>query len=119
MSWKDARQRQEEVKAAFMEGHSGGMNMRDPEEAWSGSRARYNLASPLPPEQCRCGSREWKRARSDAIGLICARCLRPAWEPEPPIARAEPKLERGQAHIGDAIRGLEFPGGSPADAQAD
>lgn len=92
MSWRDARQRRDEVKAAFMEGHRAGMSVREPEEAWETSTARRHLATPLPPGRafCPCGSTKFRLAIGEDK-WICDSCLRDA-EPAVPLQRG-PKPE--------------------------
>lgn len=102
MSWQDSRQRREEVRRAYAEGHKAGLDMRDEAEAWDVSRARQNLAIPLPPGKrfCQCGSEEFRLAsRSDK--WICARCLRDA----DPVPRTIPddRLPPGTRSVGDAL----------------
>lgn len=101
-------QRREEVFAAFLEGHRAGMNVREPLEAWKGSKSRRGLATPLPPEtKCKCGWSEFRLSLQGHGEWICDACLRPVVEAVPTIAKSEPRDHPAVKQVGEAaLRGI-------------
>lgn len=96
-----ARERADEVKAAFAEGYSrsetlGGSyppGQAGIDLAWMESHSRQKLASPMAPNfNCKCGSEKWRLAVTSS-NFICSDCFAPANATVPLKARANPRSQ--------------------------
>lgn len=79
-SWKESRQRRDEMRAAFEEGFKNGsydLWDRNIDQAWRESRARQKLATLPVPDRCpSCGGKEFQLAVMGEF-MLCATCIRP------------------------------------------